>query len=324
MAAAFRVNSTRAWLIARGIGARWPASGAVAQDAAPPDDQPARQQHASRCSCRKIRRCSARRCLRSSRRRRSSTATSSPRPTSTSASRCLAIANGGQIPADEVERLRQQVLRNLIDETLEIQAAKTEKIEIKQSDIDKTVARVAGNVEADARPARRLPRSQRLDRSASLRRQIEGEIAWQRLQRAKIESGVSVGDDEVKAVLDKHDRFEGHRGISRRRDLPVGDPGDRGADARQCQQDPRAAAQRRVVRRLRAAIFGSLDGGGRRRPRLGPPGAAPGAARRPRCGRWPPGTDQQPDPGARRRLDHRGAGHPQDPDGRSRAMRCSA
>ena len=37
----------------------------------------------------------------------------------------------------------------------------------------------------------------------SMRRQIEGEIAWQRLQRAKIESGVSVGDDEVKAVLDR-------------------------------------------------------------------------------------------------------------------------
>ena len=36
----------------------------------------------------------------------------------------------------------------------------------------------------------------------SLRRQIEGEIAWQRLQHDKIESGVSVGDDEVKAVLD--------------------------------------------------------------------------------------------------------------------------
>jgi peptidyl-prolyl cis-trans isomerase SurA len=36
-----------------------------------------------------------------------------------------------------------------------------------------------------------------------MRRQIEGEIAWTRLQKKKIESGVSVGDDEVKAVLDR-------------------------------------------------------------------------------------------------------------------------
>ena len=58
----------------------------------------------------------------------------------------LAIANGGQIPADELERLRQQVLRNLIDETLQIQAAKAAEIEVTDADIDKTVARVAGNV----------------------------------------------------------------------------------------------------------------------------------------------------------------------------------
>src|SRR4249919_1881565 len=58
----------------------------------------------------------------------------------------LALANGGQIPADEVDRLRQQVLRNLIDETLEIQAAKAEKITIKPADIDKTLVRVAANV----------------------------------------------------------------------------------------------------------------------------------------------------------------------------------
>jgi peptidyl-prolyl cis-trans isomerase SurA len=36
-----------------------------------------------------------------------------------------------------------------------------------------------------------------------MRRQVEGEIAWQRLQRAKIESNIVVGDEEVKAVLDK-------------------------------------------------------------------------------------------------------------------------
>ncbi len=114
----------------------------------------------------------------------------------------LAIANEGEIPPEEVERLRQQVLRNLIDETLQIQAAKTEKIEIRASDIDKTVARVAGNIKQtpEQLDSYLLANGSSIN---SLRRQIEGEIAWQRLQRAKIESGVSVGEDEVKAVLDK-------------------------------------------------------------------------------------------------------------------------
>ena len=118
----------------------------------------------------------------------------------------LAIANGGQIPSEEMDALSQQVLRNLIDETLQIQAAKTEKIEIKQSDIDKTVARVAGNVKKtpEQLAAYLLENGSNIK---SLRRQIEGEIAWQRLQHAKIE--VTVGDDEVKAVLDKLNASKG-------------------------------------------------------------------------------------------------------------------
>jgi peptidyl-prolyl cis-trans isomerase SurA len=118
----------------------------------------------------------------------------------------LAIANGSEIPADQVDALRQQVLRNLIDETLEIQAAKAEKIDVKTSDIDRTVERVAGNVkQTPAQMAKFLEANGSSIRS--LRRQIEGEIAWQRLQRSKIE--VSVGDDEVKAVLDKLNASKG-------------------------------------------------------------------------------------------------------------------
>jgi peptidyl-prolyl cis-trans isomerase SurA len=114
----------------------------------------------------------------------------------------LAIANGGRIPPEEADSLRQQVLRNLIDETLQIQAAKTEKIDIKPSEIDRTLARVAANVKQTPQQLAGYLESHGSNIS-TLRRQIEGEIAWQRLQRAKIESGVSVGEDEVKAVLDK-------------------------------------------------------------------------------------------------------------------------
>lgn len=120
----------------------------------------------------------------------------------------LALANGGQIPADEVERLSQQVLRNLIDESLQMQAAKTEKIEIKKTDVDKTVLRVAQNVKKspDELAAYLEANGSNIK---SLRRQIEAEIAWTRLQHDKIESGVSVGDDEVKAVIDKLNASKG-------------------------------------------------------------------------------------------------------------------
>ena len=120
----------------------------------------------------------------------------------------LAIANGQAVDPEQVERLRQQVLRNLIDETLQIQAAKAEEIEIKPADIDRAVTRVAGNVkQTPEQMAQYLAANGSSMRS--IRRQIEGEIAWRRLQSAKIENGVSVGDDEVKAVIKKLEAAKG-------------------------------------------------------------------------------------------------------------------
>ena len=120
----------------------------------------------------------------------------------------LSISNGQAVPAEEMDRLRQQVLRNLIDESLQIQAAKHEEIIVKTADIDRTIVRVAGNM--------KLNPEQLTDYLAThgssvrtIRRQIEGEIAWRRLQSAKIENGVSVGDDEVKAVIERMEASKG-------------------------------------------------------------------------------------------------------------------
>jgi peptidyl-prolyl cis-trans isomerase SurA len=120
----------------------------------------------------------------------------------------LAISNGTAIPTEELERVRQQVLSNLIDETLQIQAARAEEIEITQSDVDKTVERVAGNVKQtpDQMAAYLQSRGSSL---RSIRRQIMGEIAWRRLQSKKIESTISVGDEEVQAVIDKLNASKG-------------------------------------------------------------------------------------------------------------------
>ena len=120
----------------------------------------------------------------------------------------LVIANGGRMPAEEMDRLRQQVLRNLIDETLQIQAAEAEKITIKPADIDRTLTRVARNNKQTVEQLSALLEANGSSIN-SMRRQIEGEIAWTRLQRAKIESSVSVGEDEVKAVLDRMNASKG-------------------------------------------------------------------------------------------------------------------
>ena len=120
----------------------------------------------------------------------------------------LALANNTPIPKEEEERLRVQVLSNLIDETLQIQAADAAGIKVNPSDIDRTVARVAENVKRKPDDLASFLK-QSGSSISSIRRQIQGEIAWQRLQRQKIESGISVGDDEVKAYIDRMNASKG-------------------------------------------------------------------------------------------------------------------
>lgn len=120
----------------------------------------------------------------------------------------LAMAGGGNIPPEQMEALRQQVLRNLIDETLQIQAAKADKITITDRDIDRTVERIASQNKQTPEQLADYLKSHGSS-IKSIRRQIEGEIAWTRLQQKRIESTISVGDDEVNAVLDRLNASKG-------------------------------------------------------------------------------------------------------------------
>lgn len=114
----------------------------------------------------------------------------------------LAISNNTEIPANQIEQLRQQMLRNLIDETLEIQAAKADKITVSDEEIDRAVQKIASG--ANQTPQQFATFLQSHGSSIdSIRRQIEGELAWNKLQQKEIEDTVSVGEDEVNSVIAK-------------------------------------------------------------------------------------------------------------------------
>jgi peptidyl-prolyl cis-trans isomerase SurA len=114
-----------------------------------------------------------------------------------------------EVPAEEMARLRQQVLRNLIDETLQIQAAKTQELPVAKERIEQTYARVASqNFGQDQAKMDQYLRS--IGSSpTSLKRQIEGELAWQALVGRNITPFVNVSSDEVNDVLT---RLEASRG----------------------------------------------------------------------------------------------------------------
>lgn len=112
-------------------------------------------------------------------------------------------ASEGRIDEEEMKRLRLQILRNLIDETLQIQEAKASKIEIEPAEIEQAYARVAAqsfgqDVKAMDAYLIRIGSS-----PASLKRQIEGELAWQRLLSRNIAPFVNVSSEEVTEMLER-------------------------------------------------------------------------------------------------------------------------
>src|SRR3546814_14673139 len=87
-----------------------------------------------------------------------------------------------KVEEQEKERLRLQVLRNLIDETLQIQEAKANDIVVDRAEIDQSYARVAQNFGQNPQQFDTYLRDQGSS-AASMKRQIEGELAWGRLLR---------------------------------------------------------------------------------------------------------------------------------------------
>ena len=115
----------------------------------------------------------------------------------------IVAANGNKVAPEETARLRLQVLRNLIDETLEIQEAKTAEITIDDAEVNETFTRVAQENFHQTVPALDAYLAKIGSSSASLKRQIRGELAWQRVLRRNVQPFVNVSEVEVRELLDR-------------------------------------------------------------------------------------------------------------------------
>ena len=111
----------------------------------------------------------------------------------------MALNNVTKLSPEDRDRLRMQILRQLIDETLQIQEAKTADVTITADEINQAYARFSqqfGKSPADmTKYLRSVGSSER-----SMRRQIEGELAWSRYLRRRVEPFVNVGEEEVNAI----------------------------------------------------------------------------------------------------------------------------
>jgi peptidyl-prolyl cis-trans isomerase SurA len=120
----------------------------------------------------------------------------------------VVAANGGQISEDERVRLRLQVMRNLIDEKLEVQEAANNDIKISDAEVQRSFDRVAANFKRTPQQFAEFLKASGSS-EASIKAQIRGEMAWARLLRRRVEPLVAVGDEEVEAVIAKLNESKG-------------------------------------------------------------------------------------------------------------------
>jgi peptidyl-prolyl cis-trans isomerase SurA len=118
------------------------------------------------------------------------------------------IANGGKISAQERDVLRLQVLRNLIDEKLQIQEADQHEVSVPEGEVEQAYGRVAQNFRQSREAFEQFLRDNGSS-PASIKQQIRGELAWSRLLRRRVEPFINVGDDEVQAVIRKLEESKG-------------------------------------------------------------------------------------------------------------------
>ena len=121
----------------------------------------------------------------------------------------VTAASEAPISAEEMLRLRVQVLRNLIDETLKIQKADADKLEVKPEEVEQTYLQLAGQNFA-GNPKKMDDYLASIGSSpASLKRQISGEAAWDNILRRNITPFVNVSAEEVNDVLKRMNEAKG-------------------------------------------------------------------------------------------------------------------
>lgn len=118
-------------------------------------------------------------------------------------------ASETEVSDQELERLRVQVLRNLIDETLKIQAAEALEMPVSRAEVEQTYAQLAAQ-NFGQEPEKMAEYLISIGSSpAALKRQIEGEIAWENLLRRNIMPFVNVSAEEVNDVLERLEEAKG-------------------------------------------------------------------------------------------------------------------
>lgn len=115
-------------------------------------------------------------------------------------SRMILSTSGGSASPAAMARVREQVLRTLIDEILQLSEAKKMEIKVTEKDVDDSLAKIAeqNNTTPDAILKSLAANGIYAD---TLRTQIAAEVAWSQVIEARIAPRINVSDSAIDAEM---------------------------------------------------------------------------------------------------------------------------
>jgi peptidyl-prolyl cis-trans isomerase SurA len=113
----------------------------------------------------------------------------------------LAMITSGQQPsADLARRLHDQILRQLVDEMLQLLEAQKHNVKVTAEDVNDALKRIGQQNNITADQINKMLDDNGIAR-ATLQTQLQADIAWQKLVQQRVAPRVAVSEDEVERVM---------------------------------------------------------------------------------------------------------------------------
>lgn len=152
--------------------------------------------------------------------------------------------------AETQQRLRQQVLRSLIDERLQLQEAARLNQTITEKEIEAGIAQVAQQNQMSRAELERMLASRGAPVS-TLKAQVKSTLAWTKVIQRKIRPTIHVGDEEVDAYLE---RFKANLGKTESLVAEIFLP----VDTSRQEEEARRSAERLIEQMRSGASFSAM------------------------------------------------------------------
>ena len=120
----------------------------------------------------------------------------------------LARAGNQQIAPEAMAQLRQEALKSLIDERLELQEAKRQGITVSDEEVEKGLSQMAQHNGMSSEQMKEFFASSGIDLD-TLRSRVRAQLTWARLVSRRFGSRVSVSEEDINAMMQQLKANEG-------------------------------------------------------------------------------------------------------------------